>query len=122
MTLPRRAAFMLPLALLGGCAKDRSPESTAREFIDRYYIERDHAQALEVATDGAAERVRSEQKLLQQAGSHEGPQPRVFYALEKQQPRGEDVELIYGLTIDSSGIKLHKRVLLRVKKEGAQYR
>ncbi len=125
MNLPRRASFLLPLSLVGaGCKKGSTPESAGQEFIDRYYIERDHARALEVAAEGAAERIRSEQRLLQGSGAAgQGGQPRVYSKLEKQtqRPTGEQ-ELTYALTIDSGGVKLHKRALLLLRSSGEQYK
>lgn len=122
MDLARRASFMLPLSLLG-CRKTRSPQSVSNEFIDRYYIERDHAKALEVVEDGAAQRVRSEKQLVQEAGGAYGVQPRVFYKLMKDTPREDGgAELDYELTIDSSGVQLKKQVRLVVKKFGEDFK
>ncbi len=112
--LARRASFLLPLSLLG-CKDSKRPDAAAAAFLDRYYIEREPGKALELATGGAAERLRSEQALRQQAGAGGGVQPRVFYKLEKQAARGEDVELTYELTIDSAGAKMKKRVLVLVR-------
>ena len=119
MDLPRRASLLLPLSLWG-CSQGRAPRSAAEAFIDRYYVERDHAKALEVAAEGAAERVRSEQRLL--AGGGGGRGPRVYYNLEKEQPRDEAVELTYLLRIDAGGMKLKKQVVLRVRKLGEEFK
>lgn len=114
---------MLAVCLIG-CNKTRSPVSVSQEFIDRYYIERDHAKALEVAEGGAAERIRSEKKLLEEGGTggYSGVQPRVFYNLEKEQPIGDKTELTYRLTVDSSGVGLKKQVRIIVKKVGTGYK
>jgi hypothetical protein len=114
---------MLAFCLIG-CSKTRSPVSVSQEFIDRYYIERDHAKALEVAEAGAAERIRSEKKLLEEGGTggYSGVQPRVFYNLEKEQPIGEQTELTYRLTVDSSGVELKKQVRIIVKKAATGYK
>lgn len=123
MELPRRASFLLPISVLTSCVRGNTPDAVAREFIDHYYIERDHARALKVASGGAAERVRSEQQLLSSVPSAGGGvQPRVFYSKESEQQKGEDTELTFGLTIDSSGFKLNKRVRLRVRKEDDQHK
>ena len=118
-----RASFLLPL-LLGACDKTRSPRSVSQEFIDRYYIERDHRRALELAEGGAAERVKAEQKLLDgtSLASHTGTLPRVFYNFQKQEPRGEQTDLTYNLTIDSSGVELKKQVLITVARFGERYK
>lgn len=124
MPWSRRASLLLPLLLIA-CDKTRSPQSVSQAFIDRYYIERDHAAALEITEGGAAERVRSEKKLLEDArmsGSSGGISPRVFYNLQKQEPRGQQTQLTYGLTIDSSGVELKKQVLITVAKFGESYK
>jgi hypothetical protein len=108
-----------------GCSKTRSPEAVSKEFIDRYYIERDHAKALEVAEEGAAARIRSEQSLLADsaaAGAYGGVLPRVFYNLQKQETKGNQTDLTYGLTVDSSGVQLKKEVRIVVRKFGPQYK
>jgi hypothetical protein len=122
--IPNRSARLMLAVCLIGCSKTRSPVSASQEFIDRYYIERDHAKALEVAEGGAAERIRSEKKLLEEGGTggYSGVQPRVFYNLEKQQPIGDQTELTYRLTVDSSGVELKKRVRIIVKKVGTGYK
>ncbi len=124
MQLSRRASLLLPLSLVA-CDKTRSPRAVSQEFIDRYYIERDHTRALQVAEGGAAERVRAEKKLLEDAqvtGSYAGVSPRVFYNLLKQEPKGEQTELTYALTIDSSGVEMKKQVLIKVAKFGPSYK
>jgi len=123
MRLNSSAPWILAICLIG-CSKTRSPVAVSQEFIDRYYIERDHAKALEVAEGGAAERIRSEKKLLEEVGTggYSGVQPRVFYNLEKEQPIGDQTELTYRLTVDSSGVELKKQVRIIVKKAGAGYK
>src|SRR5712692_8017259 len=82
---PNRGAGLMLAVCLIGCSKTRSPVSVSQEFIDRYYIERDHAKALEVAEAGAAERIRSEKKLLEEGGTggYSGVQSTVLCLLEK---------------------------------------
>jgi len=112
------------LLLLVACDKTRSPRSVSQEFIDRYYIERDHRRALELAEGGAAERVKSEQRLLDgmSLAGYTGVLPRVFYNFQKQEPRGDRTELTYNLTIDSSGVELKKQVLITVARFGQKYK
>lgn len=116
----RRGAVLL--LLLVACDKTRSPRSVSQEFIDRYYIERDHRRALELAEGGAAERVRSEQRLLDGTTGYTGVLPRVFYNFQKQEPRGEQTDLTYNLTVDSSGVELKKQVLITVARFGEKYK
>jgi hypothetical protein len=117
-----RAGFLL--LLLGGCDKARSPRAVSQEFIDRYYIERDHRRTLEVVEGGAAERVKSEQRLLDgtSLSGYTGVLPRVFYNFQKQEPRGDQTDLTYNLTIDSSGVELKKQVLITVARFGERYK
>src|SRR5262244_3377068 len=106
MQLTRRTSLLLPL-LLAACDKMRSPRSVSEEFIDRYYIERDHSRALQVAEGGAAERVRSEKKLLaasQLSGSY-GVLQRVFYNFVTEEHKGKQTELTYEMTVVSSGVE-----------------
>ena len=124
MDLSRRASLLLPLSLLG-CKKGGSARAASDEFVDRYYIERDHEKALEVSADGARERVAAEKRLLaengQGGGAPEG-QPHVYYALKQQAPKGDDTEFEYELTIESGGVKLSKDVRLRVRKLADSYK
>jgi hypothetical protein len=123
MSFILRAGVLLPL-LLAACDKTRSPRSVSQEFIDRYYIERDHRRALEVVEGGAAERVKSEQKLLSESAlaGYIGVLPRVFYNFDKQEPRGNLTDLTYNLTIDSSGVELKKQVRITVARFGERYK
>jgi hypothetical protein len=121
MDLGRRASFLLPLSLVG-CRKTRSPEAVSDAFVDRYYIEKDHAKALEITVDSASARVSSEQRLLAQSGVYPGPQPRVFYNRLNAKPQGGDTELLYALTIDASGVKIHKEVRVNVVQRGDEFK
>ena len=118
-----RIGFLLPL-LLTSCDKMRSPRAVSQEFIDRYYIERDHRRTLELVEGGAAERVKSEQRLLDgmSLAGYTGVLPRVFYNFQKQEPHGDRTELTYNLTIDSSGVELKKQVLITVARFGQKYK
>jgi len=120
--LGRRASFLLPLSFLG-CSKTRSPEAAAAEFVDRYYVEKDHAKALDVSADLAARRVQEEQHLLKEAGvGGPGAQPRVYYKLVRETDRKDDTELIYTMTIDAGGMKLQKELRLLVKAFGKDFK
>ncbi len=123
MSFVLRAGVLLAL-LLAACDKTRSPRSVSQEFIDRYYIERDHRRALEIVEGGAAERVKSEQRLLSESApaADIGVLPRVFYNFQKQEPRGNLTDLTYNLTIDSSGVELKKQVRITVARFGERYK
>ncbi len=122
MDLGRRASFLLPLSLFG-CNGAKSAEAVGSTFVDRYYIEKDHAKALEVSADLAARRVQEEQRLLAESGmSDRGAQPRVFYKLTRQTARGTDVELVYAMTIESGGMKIAKDVRLLLKPAGDSFK
>jgi hypothetical protein len=98
----------------------------AETFIDRYYIERDHAGALALATGIAASRVAQEKKLVdegQAAGAGASAvQPHIYYRYQKTTPKGADQELSYGLTIDSGGVPLHKDLRVVVTQNGADWK
>jgi hypothetical protein len=121
----RRASFLWPLALVA-CGKPKTPQAVAEAFIDRYYIERDHAKALELATAIAAARVQEEKRLVEEgraAGAGvSAVQPHVYYALRKISPRGPDVELTYDLTIDSGGASLKKELHLVATRAGDSFK
>jgi hypothetical protein len=121
----RRATFFWPLAL-AACGKPRTPQAVAEAFIDRYYIERDHPKALELAAGIAATRVQEERRLVDEgraAGAGASSvQPHVYYALRKTAPHGRDVELTFDLTIDSGGVPLKKELRIVAFKEGDSYK
>jgi hypothetical protein len=121
MNLGRRASFLLPFSLVG-CRKTASPVAAAEAFLDAYYVERDHARALAVSADAAAARLKQEQSLRAEAGGDYGVQPRVFYKLEREQ-KGEDTDqLTYEVSIDSSGVRFKKTVVLRTRKYGEDWK
>ena len=121
MNLGRRASFLLPFSLVG-CRKTASAVAAAEAFLDAYYVERDHGRALAVSADAAAMRVKQEQALRAEAGGDYGVQPRVFYKLEREQKRDDQDELTYEVSIDSSGERFKKTVVLRVKKYGEDWK
>jgi hypothetical protein len=117
----------LAIAMFGpACSRDRSARATGDWFVDKYYIEIDHAAALEVAEGVVAERVRGEQALVAVAMSQGvGPTqvlPRVFYTVKSETPQGSDTRLVYDVSIDSSGAKLRKEVALVVAKREKVFR
>jgi hypothetical protein len=110
------AAFVV----LSGCSKTRSAEAVAQEFVDAYYIERDHQKALAVSTGVAADRVRTEAKLVEDGkaagATSSAVLPHVYYKLKQKETTGGDNTLLYALTVDSGGVQLKKEVRLRVRK------
>jgi hypothetical protein len=131
MSAPSRAWSRLGACLLGavlasGCAKPHTPRGVAETFIDRYYIERDHARALAMATGIAASRVAQEKNLVEEgqaAGAGASAvQPHIYYSYRKTTPKGADQELSYALTIDSGGVPLHKDLRIVVTPNGADWK
>lgn len=118
-----KASRALACALvLAACGKPKTPQAVAEAFIDRYYIERDHAKALELASGIAATRVAEEKKLVAE-GQAEGAgasavQPHIHYKFKKATPKGADLELTYDLTIDSGGVPLRKELRVVLSKVG----
>ena len=109
------------LALLA-CGKPKTPQAVAEAFIDRYYIERNHAQALALATGMAASRVAAEKKLVDE-GQAEGAgssavQPHIYYRLRKTTPRGAELEWAFDLSIDSGGVLIKKEVRIVTSNAG----
>lgn len=121
MPLTRRASLLLPLSLVG-CVRPKTAEGVAEAFLDGYYVEQDHAKALELCEGGAALRLRGEQKLVAEAGGAYGVQPRVFYKLSGKKPRGAGQELIYTLGIESGGVKMNKEVHVVAEPRGDAYK
>jgi hypothetical protein len=111
---------------LAGCHKLTTPEAVAEAFIDHYYIERDHPQALLLATGIAAARVAEEQRLVDEGRSAgataSAVQPHVYYRLRKVVPKGADSELTFDLTIDSGGVSLQKEVRVVTSRVGEQWK
>jgi hypothetical protein len=121
-TLGRRAAFFLPLSLMG-CRRTPTPESVSEAFIDRYYIERKPADALSYTVDLANQRVQAERTLLEQmASDSSGVQPRVYYKLLKSEQKGEMTQLSYALTIDSGGMDFEKQVRIDIVPRGKDFK
>jgi hypothetical protein len=122
MNLDRRASFLLPLSLVG-CRADRSPQSVAEAFLDRYYVERDAAKAQALTAGAATERLKAELSLLEGArGGGLGAQPRVYYKRVSEQVTGGLHQLVYRLKIDANGVKLERDTVLGVQREGEGYR
>lgn len=120
----RRAVVIAVLA--AACSRDRSARATADYFVDKYYIEIDHAAALEVADGPVADRIKSERVLVvaaqrQGVGSTQ-VLPRVYYSVKSDQPIGETRRLVYALSVDSGGHRFRKEVTLLVAHRDGGYR
>lgn len=126
----RRPALLLcALALwASACRSGRSPQDVAERFLDKYYLEVDQPAALRLAVGPAAGRIQAEIADLAAArgqGLEASPnRPRMYYRKLKEQPAtaGGERELEYDLSIDSQGVKLHKRVDLRLKEDGGAWK
>ena len=103
-------------------------DTIAEAFHDLYYLERDHAKALAISGGAAAQRVASEQRLVQEAraqGATGGPgesPPHIFYQLISQASDPDSSRFTYALTVENLGVKLGKEVRLVVRKTGEGYR
>jgi len=122
MNLGRRASFLFPLSFVGCRRKTASPAAAAEAFLDAYYVERNHDHALAVSAGSAEARVRKEKELRAEAGGDYGVQPKVYYARKGERPTEEGQEFTYELTIDSSGVRFRKSVLLRVRRYGEEWK
>jgi hypothetical protein len=108
---------MLCIALtLLGCSSSDSPQGVADRFVQAYYVQVDQAQALEFTTGLARERLHNElQRVasLRQGSSFAKARPQVSYTLARTQPEGQQVLLVYDLTITPPQVKpILKKILL----------
>jgi hypothetical protein len=118
-------AFVIAVALLG-CSPSNSAQGVADRFVQAYYVQIDQAQALEYTTGLARERLRQELQQvapLRRGSSLEQARPKVSYALIRTQPEGQQVLLIYDLTIAPPQVKpILKRILIIAEPLGEQWK
>jgi hypothetical protein len=123
----RHASTLVVLLLVVGsaCSRRRSARATADYFVDKYYIEIDHAAALEVAEGMVADRLKSEQALVAAAQSQGvGPTqvlPRVFYTVKSEAQQDGNTRVVYSLSIDSAGDKMRKEVTILVARRADDF-
>jgi hypothetical protein len=113
------------MALLG-CSRSDSAQGVADQFMQAYYVQIDQAQALELSSGLAHERLRQELQQvapLRRGGSLEQARPKVSYTLARTQPEGRQVLLVYDLTITLPQVKpILKKILLITEPLGQQWK
>jgi len=113
------------MALLG-CSRSDSAQGVADQFMQAYYVQIDQAQALELSSGLAHERLRQELQQvapLRRGGSLEQARPKVSYTLTHTQPEGRQVLLVYDLTITPPQVKpILKKILLITEPLGQQWK
>jgi hypothetical protein len=114
-------AFFIAVALLG-CSRSNSAQGVADRFVQTYYVQIDQGQALEFTTGLARERLRQELQQvapLRRGSNLEQARPKVSYTLVRSQPEGQQVLLVYDLTITPPQVKpILKRILIIVEQLG----
>jgi hypothetical protein len=119
------SALVVVAAVLG-CSRSNSPQGVADRFVQTYYVQIDQAQALEFTTGLARERLRQELQQvasLRRGSSLEQARPKVSYTLSRTQPEGQQVLLVYDLTITPPHVKpMLKKILLITEQVGAQWK
>ena len=118
-------ALCIAMALLG-CSRSDSAQGVADQFMQAYYVQIDQAQALELSSGLAHERLRQELQQvapLRRGSSLEQARPKVSYTLARTQPEGRQVLLVYDLTITPSQVKpILKKILLIAEPLGEQWK
>jgi hypothetical protein len=118
-------ALCIAMALLG-CSRSDSAQGVADQFMQAYYVQIDQAQALELSSGLAHERLRQELQQvapLRRGGSLEQARPKVSYTLARTQPEGRQVLLVYDLTITLPQVKpILKKILLITEPLGQQWK
>jgi hypothetical protein len=119
------STLCIALAILG-CSASDSPQRVADHFVQAYYIQIDQAQALEFTAGLARERLHQElQRVasLRQGISLEQARPPVSYTLARTQPEGQQVLLVYDLTITPPQVKpILKKILIIMEQTGEQWK
>ena len=94
--------------------------------MQAYYVQIDQAQALEFTIGLARERLQQELQHvapLRRGSNLEQARPQVSYTLARTQPEGQQVLLVYDLTITPSQVKpMHKKILLIMEQLGEQWK
>ena len=115
----------MALAILGCTASDNA-QRVADHFVQAYYVQIDQAQALEFTAGLARERLHEElQRVasLRRGSSLEQARPRVSYTLARTQSEGQQVLLVYDLTITPPQIQpILKKILLIMEQPGEHWK
>jgi hypothetical protein len=118
-------ACFIAVALLG-CSRSNSAQGVADRFVQAYYVQIDQGQALELTTGLARERLRQELQQvapLRRGSSLEQARPKVSYTLVRIQPEGQQVLLVYDLTITPPQVKpILKRILIITEQLGEEWK
>jgi transposase len=119
------STFCLALAVLG-CSASDSAQRVADHFMQAYYVQIDQAQALEFTAGLARERLHQElQRVasLRRGSSLEQARPQVSYTLAHTQSEGQQVLLVYDLTITPPQVKpILKKILIIMEQAGEQWK
>jgi hypothetical protein len=94
--------------------------------MQTYYVQIDQAQALEFTTGLARERLRQELQQvtsLRRGNSLAQARPKVSYSLTRTQPEGQQVLLVYDLTITPPQVPpMLKKILIITERLGEQWK
>jgi transposase len=119
------STLCLVLAILG-CSASESAQRVADRFVQAYYVQIDQAQALDFTTGLARERLHQElQRVasLRRGTSLEQARPQVSYTLARTQSEGQQVLLVYDLTITPPQAKpILKKILIIMERLGEQWK
>jgi hypothetical protein len=119
------AIWCLALASVG-CSTSDSPQGVGDQFVQAYYVQIDQAQALEFTMGLARERLHQELQrvaALRQGSSLELARPQVSYTLARTQLEGQQILLVYDLTISPPQVKpISKKILLIMERRREQWK
>jgi hypothetical protein len=117
--------FILAVAIIG-CSRSNSAEWVGDQFVQAYYVQIDQARALEFSTGLARERLQQELQQvtqLRRSGDLERARPQVSYTLDRTQPEGRQVLLIYDLTITPPQVApILKKILIITEQLGEEWK
>ena len=118
-------ALCMAIALLG-CSRSDSAQGVADQFMQAYYVQIDQAQALELSSGLAHERLRQELQQvapLRRSGSLDQARPKASYTLARAQHEGRQVLLVYDLTITPPQVMpILKKILIITEQLGEQWK
>lgn len=116
----------LALSAAAACTDLESAEGVAAAFMDRYYVEADHARALLLAAGDAARRIEEEKSLAAQGRAQgaipQGLQSNVYYQRLRVEPREAgrtDVTFRLRIQPQAGGEPFFKDAKLVMRKDGA---